>query len=260
MTISKAEVEVENLSKFERQALSYAVERGADIISMSWTIKKTDENASHIEDLERTVKTAANKGILMFCAASDGGAVTDQTFPAESQRDLVFKIGAATEEGKAWKWVGEEKNIDFIFPGHEVVQERYKETLLQNCNLLTGSSVATAIAAGLAALVLDCVQLAALHYRDLVERQKKLSESTLQQQKLDVDQMIQRAEKVLPDDYNNLKATSGMKAAFNRIGLTSERYVKVWDLFQYEHRKTAGMTMEEKMETIVGKIAKRLKG
>ena len=147
---------------------------------MSWTIKKTEENTSYTKQIDEAIKTAAANGILMFCAASDGGAVTDQTFPAESQRESVFKIGAATEEGKAWKWVGEEKNIDFIFPGHEVVQERYKGTLLQHCNLLTGSSVATAIAAGLAALVLDCVQLAALHYGDLVEKQKELSESGIQ--------------------------------------------------------------------------------
>lgn len=247
---------------------------------MSWTIKKTEENTSHIESLEKAVQAAAKDNILMFCAASDGGAVTDQTFPAESQRESVFKIGAATEEGKAWKWVGEGKNVDFIFPGHEVVQERYKEALLQNCNLLTGSSVATAIAAGLAALVLDCVQLAALHYENLLDQQKKLNssrppqrggseatqnstypedESRLQQEKLDVDQAIDRAEKVRRHDYVNLKATEKMKAAFHKIGVTNEKYVKVWDLFQDEPRKAVGKTSEEKFETILCKIANKLK-
>ena len=202
---------------------------------------------------------AAPNGILMFCPASNGGAVTDQTFPAESQRGSVFKIGAATEEGKAWKWVGEEKNIDFIFPGHEVVHERYKGILLQHCNLLTGSSVATAIAAGLAALVLDCVQLAALHYGDLVEKQKELSESSMQEQKVEVDRRIQRAEKVLPKDYINLKNAKEMKAAFHRIGVTSERYVKVWDLFEDAPKKALGKTKEERIELIVCKIANTLK-
>ena len=234
---------------------------------MSWTIKKTEENTSHIENLEKAVQAAAKDNILMFCAASDGGAVTDQTFPAESQRESVFKIGAATEEGKAWKWVGEGKNVDFIFPGHEVVQERYKEALLQNCNLLTGSSVATAIAAGLAALVLDCVQLAALHYENLLDQQMKLTssrspedESRLRQDKLDVDQAIDRAEKVRRHDYVNLKATEKMKAAFHKIGVTNEKYVRVWDLFQDEPRKAVGKTSDEKFETILCKIANKLKG
>ena len=229
---------------------------------MSWTIRKTDENASHIEDLEKIVKKAARNGILMFCAASDGGAVTDQTFPAESQRELVFKIGAATEEGKAWKWVGEEKKIDFIFPGHEVVQERYEGALLEKCNVLTGSSVATALAAGLAALVLDCVQIAAFHYAELVEEQTKLSESSVQQEKRAVDfSRILSLERVLHDDYVKLKKTTEMKAAFIRIGVTDEKYVKVWELFKDEPQKASGKLNGEKTETVVGNlIAKRLKG
>ncbi len=257
------------------------MERKADIISMSWTIKKTTENATHIEDLEEAVKTAATNGILMFCAASDGGAVTDLTFPAESGRDSVFKIGAATEEGKAWKWVGEGNNIDFIFPGLKVVQERYhQEALLQKCNLLTGSSVATALAAGLAALVLDCVKLAALHYTNLLKKREKLNllhppqkdsseamqhlrspeeETSLQQAKIEVDQDIERAERVRHDDYVNLKATKEMKAAFYRIGVTNEKYIKVWDLFEDAPKKAVGKTLEERAETIVCKIAKKLK-
>ena len=248
---------------------------------MSWTIKKTEENASHIEDLEKTVKTAATNGILMFCAASDGGAVTDQTFPAESRRDSVFKIGAATEEGQVWKWVGEQNHIDFIFPGDKVVQDRYQpEALLQECNLLTGSSVATALAAGLAALVLDCVQLAASHYENLLEKREKLNplrppqrdsseamqqlrspeeETSLQQAKDKVDQEIERTERVRHDDYVNLKNTKEMKAAFYRIGVTNEKYVKVWDLFEDAPKKALGKTKEERIETIVCKIAKTLK-
>ena len=229
---------------------------------MSWTIKKTDDNASHIENLEKIVKKAAKNGILMFCAASDGGAVTDQTFPAESQRELVFKIGAATEEGKAWKWVGDDTRIDFIFPGFKVVQERYEAALLKKCNILTGSSVATALAAGLAALVLDCVQIAAFHYEELLEEQKKLSESSQEKRAADFQRFLS-LEKVLPDDYVKLKNTREMKAAFNRIGLTEGKYVKVWELFQDGPRKASGILKGERTETVIAElnlVAKRLKG
>ena len=162
------------------------------------------------------------------------------------------------------------------------MQERYyQEALLQKCNLLTGSSVATALAAGLAALVFDCVQLAALHNRNLLEKREKLNtlrppqrdsseamqhlrspqeETTLQQAEIEVDQEIERAERVRHDDYVSLKATKEMKAAFSRIGVTNEKYVKVWDLFEDAPKKASGKTLEERAETIVCKIAKKLKG
>ena len=230
---------------------------------MSWKIKKTEENTPYTNQIDKAIKMGPANGILMFCSNVLRGQRRRcryrPNFPSRVTNRIGFKIGAATEEGKAWKWVGEEKKIDFIFPGHEVVQERYKGVILQHCNLLTGSSVATAIAAGLAALVLDRVQLAALHYGDLVEKQKELSESSMQEQKVEVDQRIQRAEKVLPEDYVNLKNVKEMKAAFNRIGVTSERYVKVWEVFEHGPKNAVGKTKEEKMEVIVGKIAKKLK-
>ena len=269
------------LLTFKHQALQSAVERGADIISMSWTIERTDENKSDILALEQAVQDAANRRILMFCAASDGGAVSDRSFPARSVKGVLFKIGAATEEGSKWKWVGDATNVDFIFPGHKVVKERYSEAPIQSCNLLTGSSVATAIAAGLAALILDCVQRAALHYKDLLDQQRTLNSSrplsqrdgpeTAQdprdpevdlqppQSKAEVDKAIQRAEKVLPEDYDNLKAHDKMYEAFRKIGLTENKYVKVWDVFQKAPTEAEGKTPEEKIE-IVSKIAHRLKG
>ena len=244
---------------------------------MSWTIEETADNEVHIEKLKEAVEKAAKKPILMFCAASDGGAISDKSFPGKGPRDSVFKIGAATEDGKAWKWVGDESNIDFIFPGHEVVQERYKEALLQNSNLLTGSSVATAIAAGLAALVLDCVRLAALHYEGLLDLQKELTsvqptqrgiqqprdpaeESKLQQRKRDVDQALENSMQVRRRDFESLKAPEKMKEAFGRIGLTEKKYVKVWDLFHDAPRDAVGKTKDEKMETILCSIASKLKG
>ena len=247
---------------------------------MSWTIERTDENKSDILALEEAVQNAANRKILMFCAASDGGAVNDRSFPARSVKGVLFKIGAATEEGSKWKWVGDATHIDFIFPGHKVVKERYGEAPIQSCSLLTGSSVATAIAAGLAALILDCVQRAALHYEDLLHQQRIFNssrplsqgdgetpsnphdpevDSKPQMSKVQVDEAIQRAEKVLGEDYDNLKAHDKMYEAFRKIGLTENKYVKVWDVFQKAPAEAMGKTPEEKIE-IVSKIAQRLKG
>ena len=126
-----------------------AIGNDVDIISMSWTVNETEENEQDIPALEQAVKDATEKNILMFCAASDEGAVADKTFPAKAVKEKPFKIGAATQSGGTGAWVGSVKNIDFIFPGNKVVQERYGEPVLQNCNILTGSSAATAIAARL---------------------------------------------------------------------------------------------------------------
>ena len=248
---------------------------------MSWSIERTDENKSDIVALEKAVRDAANNRILMFCAASDGGAVSDRSFPAKSVNELLFKIGAATEEGSKWKWVGDANYVNFIFPGYKVVQERYNEAFLQNCNFLTGSSVATAIAAGLAALILDCVQRAALHYEELLHQQRKLSsnqlpaqrdgsemppsprgpeeDSRLQKQMSEVNEAILRADKVFRRDYDNLKVRDEMNQAFCKIGLTDEKYVKVWETFQKGPAEARGKTYEERIE-IVSKIAQRLKG
>ena len=242
---------------------------------MSWTIEATADNGKSIERLKKAVEEAAKNNILMFCAASDGGAISDKSFPGKAPRDSVFKIGAATEDGKAWKWVGDESNIDFIFPGHEVVLERYEDALLHNSNLLTGSSVATAIAAGLAALVLDCVRLAALHYEGLLDQQKELTSSQptqrgtqqprdpaeelkLQKRKRDVDEALEKSKQVRLHDLEKLRAPQMMKDAFGRIGLTDKKYVKVWEVFQSKDAK--GKTNDEKMETILCTIASKLKG
>ena len=245
---------------------------------MSWTIERTEDNKSDIAALEKAVRDAESSRILMFCAASDSGAVSDRSFPAKSVKELLFKIGAATEEGSKWKWVGDANSVNFIFPGYKVVQERYNEAFLENCKFLTGSSVATAIAAGLAALILDCVQRAALYYEELLHQQRTLSQpnprpgsempssprgpeenSRLQKEMHEVNEALSRAEKVLRRDYDNLKVRDKMNQAFCKIGLTDEKYVKVWDTFQKGPAEARGKTYEEKIE-IVSKIAQRLKG
>ena len=60
------------------QAIEYAAELGAHIISMSWTIKPPSEPTKTAFD--DAIHMALNqKGILMFCAASDQGQSADHT-------------------------------------------------------------------------------------------------------------------------------------------------------------------------------------
>lgn len=136
------------------------------------------------------------------------GAFKDHTYPAAAPTSNIFKIGAAEASGNAMKWLGDQTRVDFIFPGHQVVIERHDDPSVKKYTALTGSSVATALASGLAAVILYCVQLAGT-WRDAGR----------------------------PDElraYRSLKNHERMKEAFSQIGTTKEsenKYIMVWNRF-----------------------------
>ena len=66
------------------------------IISMSWTIERTEMNKKGIVELEKAIELAASEGILMFCAATDQGAYIDNSYPAASSTKKLFKINWET--------------------------------------------------------------------------------------------------------------------------------------------------------------------
>ncbi|KAJ3557440.1 hypothetical protein NPX13_g9928 [Xylaria arbuscula] len=147
-------------AKSAAKAVRDAVEKKVDIISMSWTIEKTDSNGNDIKELEDVITAAARENILMFCAATDQGAYKDRTYPAATSTKKIFKIGAAEASGAALKWLGDQTLVDFVFPGHQVVMEQHGDPRVKKYTPLTGSSVATALASGLAAVILYTIQLA----------------------------------------------------------------------------------------------------
>ena len=194
---------------------------------MSWTIERTELNKTEIDDLERAVEQAASRDILMFCAATDQGAYRDRTYPAASGTKKIFKIGAAEASGSAYKWVGDQSAVDFIMPGHQVVLERPQDdhrnssssSNVSRFTPLTGSSVATALASGLAAVVLYCVQLGGVVRAD---GNAKVEARELQR-------------------YEALRKHERMKQAFQQIGLDKEsehKYVLVWNRFGLKKSST----------------------
>lgn len=118
---------------------------------MSWTIETPITGNDDMEDLKKAVTKAAEQDILMFGSTSDqGNSTKDNGFPAEFLN--CIKIGSATDTGEPLAWVNPQK-IDFLLPGKEI-------PLLDNESKLisaeSGSSVATAAAAGLAGLLIFC--------------------------------------------------------------------------------------------------------
>jgi hypothetical protein len=179
---------------------------------MSWTITPpTNPNKSQVEDikeLEKAIMEAAQEGILMFCSASDEGAKQDSTFPSKAT-NKIFKIGGADANGGLYKPVGDINSVDFILPGQLVEGEGLSEGAINKVEFWSGSSVATALAAGLAALILYCAQIRILRANGAAKDKAKR-------------------------DFNSLKQYEKMMKAFKNIGTTNAsngRYLTVWEVF-----------------------------
>jgi hypothetical protein len=132
------------------QAIQWATPKRVDIICMSWTIELIpNHNDKEIEDLKKAVDEAYRNNIIMLCSASDQDSASPASCYPGSTRKCI-KIGAATESGDRWSLVNEQ-DVDFIFPGENVPVKPNNDSPAKPYN---GSSVATAIAAGSAGLLL----------------------------------------------------------------------------------------------------------
>ena len=138
---------------------------------MSWTILNDPKNPNdHLTRLETAIGKAHDKGALVFCSAPDVGALGAldlsryYPFGCTSLSGKIFRIGAAKADGHMYSWAGDPRTVDFILPGHDIEYREDDKTSDMEENIpRTGSSVATALAAGLAALIIHCVRLGAIH-------------------------------------------------------------------------------------------------
>ncbi|KAM0276583.1 hypothetical protein ACHAQH_006588 [Verticillium albo-atrum] len=197
------------------EAIEAAVEKEAHIISMSWAVSPPTDPEDK-EKFDEAVRSAAKQKILMFCSSSDGGHYSDTDYPSASARDSLFRIGAAQDDGLPYSWAGPVDKLDYIFPGVEVVQRSSRPTpgALAKWKPETGSSIATALAAGLAALVVYCVKIGALH------TQSNPGAKTTG---------------VTAADVELIKMHKNMKQAFDGIGASREtqhKFIEVWRLFE----------------------------
>lgn len=122
---------------------------------MSWTFQQTKKNEAVLEqELTDAVKRAAGKNILMFCSTGDMGQCTNgRIFPA--CLDDVFRIGAADASGE--KRAATELDSHYLLPGEDLQTETPSYIQSAETSRVSGSSLATALASGLAALLLYCI-------------------------------------------------------------------------------------------------------
>uniref|UniRef100_A0A093UM10 Subtilisin NAT n=2 Tax=Talaromyces marneffei PM1 TaxID=1077442 RepID=A0A093UM10_TALMA len=141
------------------QAIEWAEACGVDIISMSWTIE-TRQETGEIKQLKKIINEVGGENgartgkppIFLFASASDqGGHIGDASYPGDL-RPPCFRIGGSSERGEKLPWVNRDM-VDFLLPGQRIpFHDREKDSFTYE----TGSSLATACAAGLAGLLLYC--------------------------------------------------------------------------------------------------------
>ena len=173
---------------------------------MSWTIPVPSEPSPAQKLFEKAVRDAAERNVLMFCSSPDEGNFNNLDYPSSVQRDKIFRIGAAHDYGTASMFV--DKDVDFIFPG---VQVNTSAT-----SVATGSSIGTALAAGLAATIIYCFKISALAVKTQTQTVSDTENSRRMNRETDLRKVSQQ------------HAT--MKAAFSRIGRVNDaKFIQIWD-------------------------------
>lgn len=118
---------------------------------MSWNVQKspTDED---IKALRSAVTKAGDQNILMFSAASDTQAISSSKEPYHpGSFPAVIAIGAADWDRNKKSYVG--SDAKFLFPGDYILYGSDNTVKKEG-----GNSAATALASGLAALILFCMK------------------------------------------------------------------------------------------------------
>jgi hypothetical protein len=123
------------------KAVEWAILNEVDIISMSFAI--LDDKIP----FRAACAAAADAGIVMFCSSHDEG------YP--SYFNDTITVNACDEFGEPLQAA---KNIDYSIRGRDVPAGVVP--FLESSGSITGSSVSTAIAAGLGSLILSCQRLA----------------------------------------------------------------------------------------------------
>ncbi|OPB46193.1 hypothetical protein A0O28_0063140 [Trichoderma guizhouense] len=209
--------------KYAAKAIEAALAKNATIISMSWTLPKSSAENETKDELHEILEVAVKRKVIMFCSSPDAGKFTELDYPSGPWRSRFFRIGAARADGTVFEWTTED-GISFVLPGVDVVKEQAGRTSSETQSFgvtsrvadfkyETGSSVATALAAGLAAMIIYCV---------------KASIMALRIANQNMDSVIGIA--ITNGDLKRISEHDAMKQAFSTLGsVTTSRFIQVWE-------------------------------
>jgi len=150
------------------QAIAWALKQKVDIISMS--ISMLDPGLDPGRDpgrdggLQKEAFEAADKGVIIVCSTHDEGTRTTTSYPAgwKKLKDNIIVITACDEYGHLLRDFArkDEDNFTYKLQGQNVAASVIP--FVESSDSISGSSVSTALAAGLSSLILTCDKLARL--------------------------------------------------------------------------------------------------
>lgn len=123
-----------------------------DIISLSLVVWDDDS------ELKAEITKASDDGIVIFCSTSDMGSNWRPSFPAEYHKEQKVLAIAACDDWGTPLAHSQVASCDYYLPGKDIMVGPVP--FVSSEERVTGSSVATAIAAGLGSLTLQCTRLA----------------------------------------------------------------------------------------------------
>ncbi|OTA94921.1 hypothetical protein M434DRAFT_394279 [Hypoxylon sp. CO27-5] len=206
--------------KYAAQAIQAALDKKATIISMSWTIPMPEGKSKEKEEMDRVLQKAVDRNVLMFCSAPDRGKFTDLDYPSGFLRSRFFRIGAARNDGTVFNWTPED-GITFVLPGVDVVKNQLGAGTsptevtrrVNDFEYETGSSVAAALASGLAAMIIYCVKVSVLALKTANANKGHIVGIGIS-----------------PNDASRIAEHEAMKFAFASLGqMTANNFIPVWE-------------------------------
>ena len=126
-------------------AIYYAIEKKVDIISMSLGMSANNEK------LERAVKEAISKNILVVCAAGNegDGNATDFQYSYPAAYTDVISVGAVDKKGEPAYFSSANLVVDVVAPGVDIISTYPNNSYAS----LSGTSMATPYVSGSLALL-----------------------------------------------------------------------------------------------------------
>ncbi|KAF4452933.1 Peptidase S8/S53, subtilisin/kexin/sedolisin [Fusarium austroafricanum] len=136
------------------KAIQWAMDENVDIISMSFVLGEDPDRV-----MEKKIIEAGKAGIVMTCSTHDEGSRIQKAYPASSMGDCIalLVLAACDEYGKLLRDI-EPSLYSYMLRGQNVPAGVVE--FIQSSEKISGSSVATALAAGLCSLILTCARLA----------------------------------------------------------------------------------------------------
>ncbi|CAF3558590.1 unnamed protein product [Fusarium graminearum] len=194
-------------------AIDAAIQRGAKIILIPWPIEPTKSSSHKL--LHSMLQRAHMLDVLLFIPSSVGeGPQALSTFRSYP----TFRIGASRDDGGAVNATDSPSEVDFIFPGNEVMIQRDIDNPRRSGGAIpdldSSSNINVALAAGLAAVLIYACKLISL--KPMLKARSPSEDNDYMNNTYDL---------------TSLQRYRGMMSAFQNLGsVTESRFLKVWEV------------------------------